>query len=1142
MLKYIALVSLCTGAGFAADFLTGQAARAVVGQPTFTSRSTLTVTTTTSGANNYVNFSGASKTVFGAMGGIAYANNRLFVTEATAIGFQPSLDRVLIFNNINTSNPNGSIPSPTQDIPPFSGRCPVCVPTAAVALTTLDSTKPGQVTHYNETDASGAQVYPAITAASFRQPTAVASNGTIMAVADTLNNRILIWNNIPSGDATKAADTVNADVVLGQADFTTVAPLAVTASAMRSPQGVWIQGNQLFVADTGNNRILIWNSIPTSNNKPADLVLGQPKLTTVLPVNPTNLNLVATNDTMLSPTSVTSDGKRVIVSDLGYSRVLIWNSLPTRNQQPADVEIGQLDFTTTLPNDTVHLCESTLVNSVVSTAPVKNALTSTVTWVSGSKFPSSLQGSAIVINGVTYLVASWTSTTSLTLSTNASTQTNVSMTSYPGRCGKTLNFPRFALSDGTRLFIADTGNDRVLVYGNIPVAAPTGNKKDAPKADVILGQIDEFTDPITDGSTIGNPFIRAATDATETPTSLAWDPVNQNLYVSDPNDFRVTVFSPGQPLVPLSGIVNAASRAVFATGGVIVGGTIRVQDTATITIGDSVSGGSTDYPYTIKTNDTLDLVAKGLATLITGANGGLGDPNVFVTAQNGTSSIQFFARKPGPLGNNVTLATAVGPTAANAQISLSSTGSNLAGGASAGNVAPGTLVLIQAATNATNASAPLNAQLPFELGGIQVYFDGIRAPLFQVSPTQIGAQVPWETFGADSVSAWIRTTGPSPTVSTAIGIPLQTQNPGIFACDATAYYGNPTVDPNAAQCLTAGSEPRAAIALHASNFSSTTVSVDGGIQGGDTGTITIATRPYIYTVQEGDSLAAVRDGLIELINNDPGSPLTAQPTGEFTRIRLTAKIAGTAGSGITVATSVGSTTTSGAQLSLTLTHPTTCCFSVNGLAGQPVTLNNPAIPGETLAIFAAGMGLVAPEAARVALADGAVYQGPPNTPRSDVSVNAGGGGAIVISSSLGSSQVGVYQIVFELSSSLNPNPFAQLTISQGGNTSNIATIPIATPSAVRLTLTPDNTTIASGTAMNITVAAIDQYGNPANSYTGTLFVGTTDTAATLPGNNPTVGGGGGVFAITFKTTGTQRITVTDILTGITGTSGPITVQ
>jgi len=52
-----------------------------------------------------------------------------------------------------------------------------------------------------------------------------------------------------------------------------------TAKSMRGPQGVWIQNGKLFVADTQNHRVLIFNSIPTANGAAADLVLGQKSLT-----------------------------------------------------------------------------------------------------------------------------------------------------------------------------------------------------------------------------------------------------------------------------------------------------------------------------------------------------------------------------------------------------------------------------------------------------------------------------------------------------------------------------------------------------------------------------------------------------------------------------------------------------------------------------------------------------------------------------------------------------------------------------------------------------------------------------------------------------------------------------------------------
>ena len=34
----------------------------------------------------------------------------------------------------------------------------------------------------------------------------------------------------------------------------------------------------LFVTDLGYNRVLIWNSIPTSNGAAADVAIGQPDL------------------------------------------------------------------------------------------------------------------------------------------------------------------------------------------------------------------------------------------------------------------------------------------------------------------------------------------------------------------------------------------------------------------------------------------------------------------------------------------------------------------------------------------------------------------------------------------------------------------------------------------------------------------------------------------------------------------------------------------------------------------------------------------------------------------------------------------------------------------------------------------------
>ena len=41
---------------------------------------------------------------------------------------------------------------------------------------------------------------------------------------------------------------------------------------------------------------------------------------------------------------------------------------------------------------------------------------------------------------------------------------------------------------------------------------------------------------------------------------------------------------------------------------------------------------------------------------------------------------------------------------------------------------------------------------------------------------------------------------------------------------------------------------------HTSSFATGTITVDGSIEAGDTGTITIGDRSYTYTVQAGDTL------------------------------------------------------------------------------------------------------------------------------------------------------------------------------------------------------------------------------------------------------------------------------------------------
>src|SRR5699024_8126784 len=103
---------------------------------------------------------------------------------------------------------------------------------------------------------------------NLRHPTAVWSDGSRLVIADTGNNRVLIFNSIPTSNGAAA------DVVVGQPNFTSGGS-STSRDTLSGPKGVYASNNQLIVADTGNNRVLVFDSFPTSNQPDADEVLGQ---------------------------------------------------------------------------------------------------------------------------------------------------------------------------------------------------------------------------------------------------------------------------------------------------------------------------------------------------------------------------------------------------------------------------------------------------------------------------------------------------------------------------------------------------------------------------------------------------------------------------------------------------------------------------------------------------------------------------------------------------------------------------------------------------------------------------------------------------------------------------------------------------
>ncbi|BDC50350.1 hypothetical protein F183_A26660 [Bryobacterales bacterium F-183] len=852
---------------------------------------------------------------------MAYANGMLFVADANRIAAAPVNHRVLVYRDIKRA-----FPAATDEIAlDETNRCPVCtgrtnLPYGAADLVLGQSTFTG-------TDLGRSR-------SALRLPTHVASNGQILVVADTENNRVLIWRTIPT------SNNAPADVVLGAADFTTIRAGVLDNKSFRGPQGVWIQGNRLFVADTLNHRVMVWNNIPTANDTPADFVLGQKDFVTTSERDLLQSPVAPVANRLKNPVSVTSDGTRLFVADLGYNRVLMWNSIPTRTEQPADLVLGQPDMTSELSNNVRNLCTST----------GKDA-----------------DGNDL----------------------------------YPVRCGRTMDFPRFALSDGKRLFVADSGNDRILVWNSIPTV-------NAQQPDLVIGQPDFTSNIVTDREDFFTPnLLRGAPNTTRTPTALAWD--GENLYVATPYDRRVMVFTAARPNVPQNGVRNAFSRNVYAIGVMEFSGTITVDNELTIKIGGD-SG--KEYKYKVVTDDTIAKIVTKVAALI---NDGEGDPLVIAQGVPQVNAIILTARQPGETGNAITVTQTLSTDA-----TLIVSGGTPTGGGDATRVAPGGLVVIQGENLAEGtAAAPEGAQvLPRELAGVQVYIDGIRVPLLTVSPNEIQAQVPWSVFDANSSSLYVRTKrgDGSITTTTAVNLPVALQNPGILAAS--------------------GDDPRPGLIYHSSSVATGTVLIDGTPVAGDVVRVIIEDREYSYTAVANDTVAIIRDALIGQINGNPDEKVFAEPVPQFSRIRLKAKIEGPEGNRIAIAAS----NSENAGTIMNVTRGTLCCANIEG---APVTVDNPAQPGEQIILYATGLGIVSPDAARENAVTGVAYDNTEfNTPVEFVSSLAGGRTANVIKAALKPGLVGVYEVILELNSDLQTNPRTQLTISQYLYTSNIVTFPV----------------------------------------------------------------------------------------------------
>ena len=327
------------------------------------------------------------------------------------------------------------------------------------------------------------------------------SDGTHLFVSDLNNNRILIYNTIPS------SSSQSADLVIGQSNLNSGnANQGATPSAftLNNPRFVDTNGTKLFIADTLNNRVLIYNTIPTVNNASADVVIGQVDMASA---SANQGNSTPSANTLFRPWSVifnTTSGK-LFISDSGNNRVLIYNSVPTTNNATADAVLGQPNFITSALGITSSQNLSSPSAARVIQSQLIIADTGNNRVLTFSTVPTTNYASASAVIGQVDMA-----------SASANQGTAVA--------GNTLKSPSDIMWDGTRLLIQDSGNNRVLAFNPIP---STNNVS----ADDAIGQINLTSNSIgTTAATLNNPAGELSFSGT-------------SLFIGDSSNNRVLAFN-----------------------------------------------------------------------------------------------------------------------------------------------------------------------------------------------------------------------------------------------------------------------------------------------------------------------------------------------------------------------------------------------------------------------------------------------------------------------------------------------------------------------------------------------------------------------------------------------------------------------
>jgi uncharacterized protein (TIGR03437 family) len=387
----------------------------------------------------------------------------------------------------------------------------------------------------------------------------------IVYVSDTYNNRVLAWKN-----ATSFSNGAFADMVIGQNDAYSTLPQGPAGSTLTTgfyePSGLAVYKGDLYVVDSGNNRILRFPKPFSQTQKPVvpDLIIGQPNLTSHAPNYAATLSQALNEQGIYTATSSFStvlqaglafDGSgNLWITDPGNARVLRFPAanIPaasvgsTTAGIKADLVIGQPSLTTTF---------STALSAQTSPMLIKNQFGSLATLgfdPAGRLFVLDDYGDSSTSLGRVLVFATPASLPSGggsadrvmgVVPSGELTTLNLTGTSATAFELKTFLYSPegiFFLPDSS-VGIADTGDNRILIFPPYN-QWPAESTNYSPTASSVVGQAGSFlTVSVNNAQTTtiasGTPPASGSTFAN--PVATAFLTSTSELFVADSGNNRV---------------------------------------------------------------------------------------------------------------------------------------------------------------------------------------------------------------------------------------------------------------------------------------------------------------------------------------------------------------------------------------------------------------------------------------------------------------------------------------------------------------------------------------------------------------------------------------------------------------------------